>query len=34
VAEDVLVLASGPGSEKIPGFPDLTDLHAALQPGL
>ena len=34
VAEDVLVLASGPGSEKIPVFPDLTDLHAALQPGL
>ena len=34
VAEDVLVLASGPGSEKIPAFPDLTDLHAVLRPGL
>ena len=34
VAEDVLVLASGPGSEKIPNFPDLTDLHAILQQGL
>ena len=34
VAEDVLVLASGPGSEKIPNFPDLTDLHAILKQGL
>jgi hypothetical protein len=34
VAEDVLVLASGPGSEKIPNFPDLTDLHAILRQGL
>ncbi len=34
VAEDVLVLASGPGSEKIPNFPDLTDLHTILRQGL
>lgn len=34
VAEDVLVLAAGPGSEKLPNFPDLTDLHAILKQGL
>jgi alkaline phosphatase len=34
VAEDVLVLASGPGSEKIANFSDLTDLHAILVQGL
>jgi alkaline phosphatase len=34
VAEDVLILASGPGSEKIANFPDLTDLHALLKQGL
>ena len=34
VAEDVLVLGSGPGSEKIPNFPDLTDLNAILRQGL
>jgi hypothetical protein len=34
VTEDVLVLASGPGSEKIPNFPDLTELHAILKQGL
>jgi alkaline phosphatase len=34
VAEDVLVLASGPGSEKIPNFPDLAEVHAMLKQGL
>jgi alkaline phosphatase len=34
VAEDVLVLASGPGSEKLPNFPDLADLHAVIKQGL
>jgi alkaline phosphatase len=34
VAEDVLVIASGPGSGQIPNFPELTDLHALLRQGL
>jgi len=33
-AEDVLVLVSGAGSEKLPNFPDLTDLHALIKQGL
>ncbi len=34
VAEDLLILATGPGSEKLPTFLDLTDLHALLKQGL
>jgi alkaline phosphatase len=34
VAEDVCVLASGPGSGKIRKFSDLTELHAILNEGL
>lgn len=34
VAEDVLILATGPGSEKLPNFPDLTTLHHILSQGL
>jgi alkaline phosphatase len=34
VAEDVLVLASGQGSEKLPPFPDLASLHALLREAL
>lgn len=34
VTEDALILASGSGVEKLPNFPDLTELHAIIKQGL